>query len=164
MIDQTALSVLLFVLLKLALWIGVVLYTVAVARRIVNSAKELTFAEIGQAVYANMRSIVTLVIFVVIAVVVSGIETGYRPKTVIAPRNEFTERMRIQKEQPLPPVKATSPRPKWEDIEAKNKVENEAARREFDALPNAEESDLLSSTPPSRKRTAAFLLLNRNAH
>lgn len=137
MIDQTALSVLLFAILKPILWIGVILYAVAVVRRIVNSAKELTFTGVGRSMHTSMWRVVILIVFFVVAVVVSGIETAYRPKNIVAPRNEFTERMRTQKEQPLPSMKAVPSRPNWKDIEAQNKAENEAARREFEVLPNA---------------------------
>ncbi len=135
MFDQTALSVLLFTFLKLALWIGIILYTIVIVHRIVAGMDKITGEEIGQAIHMHLKSVIIWAVVFVAVVVITGIETAYRPKTIVAPRNEYMERMRSQEKQPLPSVKAAPTRPSWEEVEKKNKAENEAARREFESLP-----------------------------
>ena len=132
--DQTAVSVLFFTIMRTVLWICVVLYGVIIARRIVR-AMDTTPDEMGRVFSAHLRGVVLWIVIFVGAVTVSTMETAYRPKTVIAPRDEFSERMRAQKERPLPSVKAVPARPSWEEVDKKNKEENEKARQEFDVLP-----------------------------
>ncbi len=138
MFDQTGVAVLFFALLKLGLWIGVVLYAIAIVRRIVGATRETTSEEIGRAILTHLNSVIIWIVIFVATAIVTGIETGYRPKTVIAPRNEYAERIRAQEGQSLPSVQEAPARPSWDAIEEKNKAENETARREFEALPDAD--------------------------
>ncbi|MBI2055755.1 MAG: hypothetical protein HYT37_00020 [Candidatus Sungbacteria bacterium] len=135
--DQTGVMVLLFVVLKTLLWVGVVLWAFVISRRAYAVMKETQ--NFNLAMTQHFKSVVVWFVVFVLAVVVTGIESGYRPKTILKPvRPYHEERIQEDREKSAPSIVQTPPRQTWEDIQEKNRKENEEARRAFESLPDAE--------------------------
>lgn len=136
MLDQTGISVYFFTMLKVVVWIGVIYFGAKILIPIIRAFKEGD-DEGWQALHANTNRIIMLVLVFITAVFFTGVESAYRPKTVIKPSNLYEKRLQANEGKPLPPIQEAPTKPSWKEVEEKNRAENEQARKEFDALPDA---------------------------
>ena len=83
-----------------------------------------------------MRLLFVIVVTVVVAIVMS-IETAYRPKVSPAVANPILDKTLKevdQRQKPnIPPSKSNET---WEEIQKRNREENEGVRKEFEGLPD----------------------------
>lgn len=135
MLDQTAISVFLFAVIKYVMWAGLIFWFVAIARRIRNSSGDSN-NWLWPVLLQHRSTVVLWVAAFTLAVMVHTLETAYRPKTVLAPRNQYHEQ-RLKEERPPGKIMEAPTRPSWEDIQEKNKKENKETRRAFESLPDA---------------------------
>jgi hypothetical protein len=148
MTDITLISVFGFSLIKVVLWIIVVLYSMAVIRKIYQASTsedqaDLSPIEGAGVVYQNRWRIIRWFLFLVIVILYTANESAYRPKTVINPPNPaLQEYLRAIDNAPPPEVEpAGSLAPQISDPDAlkENRRSNAAARQEFEKLPDAPE-------------------------
>jgi len=124
----------LFAVLTLVLWAAVVFYAVRTWMKINASRTE---DQSVPALLWNYRNrLLLLVIFVVVVGMVTGMETAYRPKVTIRPDNAgLNQKLEKVDSAPKPEI-APSPTRNPDETYKKNREENEAARKEFEKLPD----------------------------
>jgi hypothetical protein len=130
---MTAILDILFVVLKILAW-AVLLYFGGKTVLSLRSSR-LDQESVPELLWRNKGRLLLVTISTVVVAMATSVETAYRPKTVVQPKNpQLEQRLKKVDSAPLPTVKPAPGRDP-EEAYRKNREENEAARREFEKLP-----------------------------
>ncbi len=127
-----------FTILKVVMWILLLLWAFGLLRKIVPALSSPDVPP-SDTLWKHRWGICLWAVALVAALFVTNVETAYRPKNTIDTKNQQREeQLREVDNATLPEVKpVTRDTPTAEEAEAKNRAENEAARKAFEELPDA---------------------------
>ncbi len=135
MFDPTRVSVAIFTLIKLVLWLGVIVAFGMLAAKYITDWND---GKLPSVFFQQRRwQVIGWVGLLFFAVFYTANETAYRPKQIVQPPNPALERQ-LREIDALPrpaSVPRPTPTPSWQEQQERNRQENEASRKEFEKLP-----------------------------
>lgn len=139
MVDEALVGVSLFALIRFALWVGVVFLGIRVLRGVVRECQKVEDGKPDayiSAIVSKKWGVVGFIFFVTAVLVYSSLETSYRPKIELDSRNVAQEEheQQIDARAPLT-LPESKPLPSWYEERARNRQENEEARKGFSDIP-----------------------------
>lgn len=120
--------------LLVLLWAGVLFTAVRTGLRL-GSARA-SDESIPMLLWRHRGRLLFLAVIVVAAMVVTTRETAYRPKVTVNPANPALQERLKRVDEATPEVAPADARPSWDEVQQKNREENERAREEFNKLPS----------------------------
>lgn len=144
--DITGLSVFGFALVKVILWLVVVVFAIAIGRRVMKQANPEDVAEgevapqVGDVLWSNKGRIGIWVVLFAATIIYTQVEMGYRPKTVVQPANPVLKEQLRELDQTaateIGPAEGDQRDAANRDYSQRNREQNEAAREAFGKLPD----------------------------
>ena len=132
---MTAILDIFFVVLKLLVWAGVLFLSVRVALRIRSSRLEQ--GSVLALIWRCKSRLLLITVTIVVAVMLTSVETAYRLKVSPTTANPTLDKtLREVDQRPKPNISPSKSNETWEEIQKRNREENEKSREEFKDLPD----------------------------
>ena len=132
---MTAILDILFVVLKFLAWTGVIYLGGKTFLYLQHSRLERE--SVPALFWRNKGRLFFVGVVVVVVAMVTNIETAYRPK--VSPVTANPTRDKVLKgvdQRPKPDIAPPKPRETWEEIQNRNREENDKVKKEFEGFPN----------------------------
>lgn len=133
----TGLLEIFYVVLRVLIWAGMLFAAVRIGRYM--RADFRPGEPISHLFWRQRFLLLMFTLAFVIVVMISNMETAYRPKIMVDPLNPMLEEKLKQVDEAKPKVDPSKlDQPSWEERQKKTREENEKVKKEFESLPSAQ--------------------------